>query len=432
MNAFLSNHMIEATRLTREGCLPEAFALLRRLLRGEQPAGAATGTPQEPASTLAERLPRTIDVDPETGETSDPIPNPAAFTAGTRLGSQWRPTDALGKSTLPQMREALRSFLDQIDQGGLAVGFGGRTRGLPARSAETLPDGAQFVTGAFSGDTGSRPYKLYIPSTYHGERVPLVVMLHGCTQSPDDFAAGTRMNALAEEHACLIVYPGQTQSANPQKCWNWFNPGDQQRDHGEPALIAGITHQVARDYAVDPKRIYVAGLSAGGAAASVMAQTYPDLYAAVGVHSGLACGAARDVPSAFAAMRHGAAAPQRPRCAGAATASRRVVPTIVFHADKDGTVHPCNGDEVIAQSGVAGALRTEMQRGKVPGGHAYSRTIHVDAAGKPVLEQWLVHGGGHAWSGGSAAGSYTDPQGPDASREMLRFFLDHPHGTYTV
>jgi poly(3-hydroxybutyrate) depolymerase len=160
-----------------------------------------------------------------------------------------------------------------------------------------------------------------------------------------------------------------------------------------------------------------------------MAQAYPDLYAAAGVHSGLACGAARDMPSAFTAMRQGASAAQQPGRGSATDGNQRIVPTIVFHADKDNTVHPRNGDQVITQSAAANDLRTEVQRGQVPGGHAYSRTLHTDAVGKPVLEQWLVHGGGHAWSGGSAAGSYTDPRGPDASREMLRFFLEHPHDT---
>jgi poly(3-hydroxybutyrate) depolymerase len=157
-----------------------------------------------------------------------------------------------------------------------------------------------------------------------------------------------------------------------------------------------------------------------------MAQAYPDLYAAVGVHSGLACGAARDMPSAFAAMRQGASGPQPSGQGSAPGTNRRIVPTIVFHADKDHTVNPRNGDQVIAQSAAASELRTAVQRGQVPGGHAYTRTLHTDAGGQPVLEQWLVHGGGHAWSGGSAAGSYTDPRGPDASREMLRFFLEHP------
>jgi poly(hydroxyalkanoate) depolymerase family esterase len=290
------------------------------------------------------------------------------------------------------------------------------------RAPEPLPDGASFTTHSFSNEAGSRSYKLYMPSTHRGELAPLVVMLHGCTQSPDDFAAGTRMNALAEEHGILVVYPAQAPAANAQKCWNWFSPGDQRRDRGEPSLIAGITRQIVRDHAVDARRVYVAGLSAGGAAAAIMGMTYSDLYAAVGVHSGLACGAAQDVPSAFAAMRQGAAGAS-PRPSGA----QRLMPTIVVHADRDGTVHPRNGDQVMAQAGAASpqGLRMEVEHGQVPGGHAYSRTVHLDGDGRAVLEQWLVHGGGHAWSGGSPAGSYTDPRGPNASREMLRFFLSH-------
>jgi len=319
------------------------------------------------------------------------------------------------------MPAALRGFLDKINQGG-------STQAARGRTTEALPDGAQFVQRSFDSPIGSRGYKLYIPGTHRGAPAPLIVMLHGCTQSPDDFAAGTRMNTLAEEHGCLIAYPGQTQAANAQKCWNWFNPADQGRDQGEPALIAGITRQIMDDHAIDPRRVYVAGLSAGGAAASIMGVAYPDLYAAIGVHSGLACGAARDMPSAFAAMRQGAPVVRRHGPGSTAASELRVLPTIVFHADKDNTVHPRNGDQVIAQSNAAGDLRTEVQRGQVPGGHAYSRTIHADRAGHPVLEQWVVHGGGHAWSGGSPQGSYTDQRGPDASREMLRFFLEHPLG----
>jgi poly(3-hydroxybutyrate) depolymerase len=202
-----------------------------------------------------------------------------------------------------------------------------------------------------------------------------------------------------------------------QKCWNWFNAADQRRGDGEPSLIAGIALEVVEEFSADPTRVYVAGLSAGGAAAAIMAGTYPDVFAAVGVHSGLACGAARDMPSAFTAM--GGRGASRPRGAGPA------LPTIVFHGDADNTVHPINGDHVVAQARATEATRNVVSRGMTPGGMAYTRTVQFDRAGREVIEQWVLHGAGHAWSGGSPRGSYTDPRGPDASREMVRFFLAH-------
>ena len=330
--------------------------------------------------------------------------------------------DRIKDALKPSMPEALRGLLDQIGQGGARMPGGGPAQPSPAEAP--LADGASFLARSFSNQAGSRPYRLYVPSGYDGQPVPLIVMLHGCTQSPDDFAAGTRMNAAAEQHTCLVAYPGQTSSANVQKCWNWFNEDDQQRDAGEPSIIAGITREVMGDYAVDSRRVYVAGLSAGGAAAAVMGDAYPDLYAAIGVHSGLACGAAHDMPSAFAAMQRG----------GDGTASRassrskplwRVVPAIVFHGDRDTTVNPRNGDAVVAQVAQS-ASRTRVEQGHVAGGHAWTRTLHDDVAGQVVVEQWMVHGGAHAWFGGSPAGTYTDPRGPDATAEMLRFFLHHP------
>jgi poly(hydroxyalkanoate) depolymerase family esterase len=285
-------------------------------------------------------------------------------------------------------------------------------------------DGGRFVERAYANQAGRRAYKLFIPAGQPQRPMPLVIMLHGCTQSPDDFAAGTGMNLQAEQQGCCVAYPGQPATANPSKCWNWFNPGDQRRGEGEPSLIAGITRQVMGAEDIDPCRVYVAGFSAGGAAAAIMAAAYPDLYAAVGVHSGLACGAARDLPSALAAMRQDGTMAFAERAPGPMAANRSSVPMIVFHGDQDKTVHPRNGDLVAAQAQAA-TRDSGREQGRVPGGHAYSRTIRRDAGGRVVLEQWVIHGAGHAWSGGSPAGSYTDPQGPNAAREMLRFFLEH-------
>jgi poly(hydroxyalkanoate) depolymerase family esterase len=292
---------------------------------------------------------------------------------------------------------------------------------------QTPPRGktGNFIAGSFANPAGTRPYKLYIPtSCYSGKALPLIVMLHGCTQTPDDFAAGTRMNALAEERGCFVLYPAQTQGANRSRCWNWFKRGDQRRDKGEPAIIAGMTREIMGRYEIDARKVYVAGLSAGAAMAAVMAAAYPDLYAAVGMHSGLAVGSAHDVPSAFAVMR---GTPQSsPRGAGSGP-RRQAIPLIVFHGDRDSTVHPQNSERVILESSDGNAVpshNVSVERGQVPGGHAYTRTLHFDPTGRVMLEHWLVHGAGHAWSGGSTRGSYTDPKGPDAARAMIRFFYE--------
>ena len=249
-------------------------------------------------------------------------------------------------------------------------------------------------------------------------------MLHGCTQNPDDFATGTRMNEAAERHKFLVAYPGQTGAANPHKCWNWFNTGDQRRDKGEPAIIAGITREIMGRYAVDPRRVYVAGLSAGGAAAAIMGETYPELYAAIGVHSGLACGAAHDVASAFAVMKNGGAGVTHH-----AGERSRIVPAIVFHGDRDPTVNARNGEDVVIQATQGTPMATRIEPGHSKDGRAFSRTVHLGADKKPVIEQWVVHGGGHAWFGGDPAGTFADPNGPDATKEMVRFFLEHPLAT---
>jgi poly(hydroxyalkanoate) depolymerase family esterase len=423
MNEALHADMLEATRLTRAGRLTEATALLQRALRREPVSDTGSGPTGEGAHAPTGRDSRIVDLIPKTIELTDPPPSPrTGHASGT--GASSRPADPTPGTARPHMPQALRRFLERIKRIHPEPGAGKLPRRSPPHAPDVVPDGGRFVAASYGNQAGSRAYKLYAPSGYRGQAVPLVVMLHGCTQSPDDFAAGTRMNVIAEEHTCLVAYPAQAASANSSKCWNWFRPSDQQRGQGEPSLIAGITWQIMRDYSVDAERVYVAGLSAGGAAAAIMGMTYPDLYTAVGVHSGLACGAAGDLPSAFAAMRQGEAVAVRQ-----SGDLRRMVPTIVFHGDRDTTVHPRNGDQVIAQSRATtmNHLQTTMRHGRAPGGYAYSVTLHTDARGQTILEHWVIHGAGHAWSGGSPAGSYTDPQGPDATREMLRFFLEHRH-----
>ena len=282
----------------------------------------------------------------------------------------------------------------------------------PKAPNRTSPVG-QFTSGSHTeGSAGMREYKLYIPPASFTEPLPLVVMLHGCTQNPDDFAAGTRMNEAALERGFYVLYPAQTQHANSSRCWNWFKHSHQKRGRGEPALLAGMTREVMSRYNINPQRVYVAGLSAGGAMAAILGDTYPDLFAAVGVHSGLATGSATNVQSALSVMQTGAA-PAAPIKASP--------PTIVFHGDKDATVNPAHGEHVIAAS--ASASKAEQKLVRCNNGRDFTHRVYKEDSGRVVAEHWTVHGAGHAWSGGSAQGSYTDSQGPDASGEMLRFFL---------
>jgi poly(hydroxyalkanoate) depolymerase family esterase len=390
--------MAEATRLTRQGRLAEATALIQRTLRnpprGEQP-------PQ-----------------PTDHDAPGPGAAPSELTA-LESGRPPRPADAVCRAgQRPACRpRALR-----------------RAAGARPRPAEPAPGAdrqrARFADLSYSNAAGTRAYKLYVPTGYTGQAVPLIVMLHGGTQSAGDFAAGTRMNELAERDTLIVAYPEQPASANTLKCWNWFRPGDQLTGTGEPSLIAGITGQIRRARAIDASRVYVAGFSAGGAMAAVMAAAYPDLYVAAGVHSGLPQGAAHDLPSALAAMRRGTSPRPRPSAAG--------IPMIVFHGDQDPIVNHVNADRLVdqgirafsaaAEHGDAPRHGVTTRRGKAPGGHSCTRAVYQDANGNTLIEHWTIHGGGHAWSGGSGQGSYTDPQGPDASAELLRFFAEHARG----
>ncbi len=358
--------MAEATAMTRAGRLAEATALIQSALRAGAPE-----TPPVPESR---------------------IPGPKAGPKADR-----------------SLRTGLRATLRRLAERARAIDVED-----PALDP-ALPPGAQFDTFSYVGPDGARDYRLYVPANRPEGPLPLVVMLHGCTQTPTDFARGTRMNPLAEEFGVLIAYPAQPGSANPNRCWNWFRPGDQRRDTGEPALIAGIVGKVIADHGADPARVYVAGLSAGGAAAAVLGAEYPDIFAAVGVHSGLPVGAARDLPSALGAMRSGPAV----------SGSPQPTPAIVFHGDADTVVHPRNGAAVALQTTSSQAGLTATARHDTAGGRGFTRTEHADGTGRILVEHWTLHGAGHAWSGGDAAGSHTDAAGPDASREMLRFFLTH-------
>ncbi len=398
--------MEEATRLTREGRLAEATAVIQRTLGG---TFSPTASPEGLSST-DEPMEATFHV-------VDRAPQPKAPSRPDRTNKH-----ALRRAPRPPRRhrgESPRS-------GNVSGDVSGATVDLP-EPAVVPARGRRFIERFYTNAAGTRSYKLYVPSGYKGQEVPLIVMLHGCTQNPDDFAAGTHMNTLAETLTFLVAYPAQDSGANMQGCWNWFKAADQQRGRGEPSIIAGITCEVLGEYHVDPGRVYVAGMSAGGAMAAIMGATYPDLYAAIGVHSGLAPGAADDLPSAFSAMQGGG--PATPRRDVPTGEPPRTVPAILFHGDHDRTVNPRNADHLLAHyraTTSTPAPQATTSRGQVPGGHAYTRATYHDAGGRAIVELWTVHGLGHAWSGGSLPGSYTDPRGPDASAEMVRFFHEHP------
>jgi poly(hydroxyalkanoate) depolymerase family esterase len=413
MTLDFSAAMRRALELTRGQNVMEATRVIQRALTRR---GRAAPPADEPLAS-ARLLPPAHDVAGTVGAAEPPRKTARTASAGDAAAER-RPS---GRPRRP-LGEVL-TLLRRADLPGIRPGSA-PTPILRKTPPVAVPEGADYLTRTFTSPAGSRDYKVYVPSGAEGRTLPLIVMLHGCTQNPDDFAQGTGMNRLAEEHGFIVAYPGQPSSANHSACWNWFHPAHQMREGGEPSIIAGVTRAVMAEFSVDGARVYVAGLSAGGAMAATMSATYPELYAAAGIHSGLPHRAAADLPSAFAAMR-GTSNPAASRRTKSRAKGR--VRTIVFHGANDKTVDPSNAEAILAdlRAGLS-ELGREARDNGVAGGRAYTRTIVTDARGVPHAECWTIDGLGHAWSGGSPEGSFTDDQGPDASREMLRFFLATP------
>jgi poly(hydroxyalkanoate) depolymerase family esterase len=408
MNMDFAARMRAAMKLTQEQKLMEATRVIQSALSGvNQPGSLADQAPR----AIEKRV---IDLTAEVVEPDDMIVRGAAADIRSEVSQPSR-IAAWARDIGELLKTRARSELPDFSLDAL-------TDARPSKIVE-IPDGAQFLSRSFACAAGSRNYKLYIPRRLKKSRPALFVMLHGGTQHGDDFAAGTRMNDLAEEHGFIVAYPSQSKAANASLCWNWFLPEHQKRGAGEPSIIAGITSEIVANYNVDPDRVFVAGLSAGGAMAAVMAATYPDMYAAVGVHSGLPYRSATDLPSAFAAMR-GNAGPRgrRSRKPREVADDSPRVRAIIFHGDADKIVHPSNGTGIVGGPKLGESI--ERAEARSSAGRSHTRTLIRDQSGVVVVEEWLLHGSGHAWSGGSPNGSYTDPHGPDASREMLRFFLD--------
>ena len=474
-NTSLAAQLGQATDMVRSGRLAEATQAIQQALAGSTGAATApfSGAPGRPAATPAAastgRAPKAAwrragahagvqdAVVIEPGARSAPA-SPASAAPGGAAGSACgrgrsadaRPQDPLQEQALQTVRATLQALsglpvlpvlpgLPGLDA-GTPLGEALQQRALrqPAASPAGAPRAAEqpgsFDHVALEHGGAGHSYRLYVPpGAASGAPLPLVLMLHGCTQNPDDFATGTHMNQAAAGAGALVLYPAQQRHSNPNACWNWFSPENQQRGSGELALLVDMVHDAMARHPVDPQRIYVAGLSAGGAMAALLAREYPELFAAVGVHSGLQAGAAHSMMGALSAMKSGAKG-----VAEAAPAARPgdLPALIVFHGDADTTVSPRNGEQLVqeaVQQLGQGAVRSEVQQGQSPAGQAYTRTLfhapRATSAGDANdvrIEQWTLHGAGHAWSGGTASGSHTDPRGVSATQEMLRFFLQHP------
>jgi poly(hydroxyalkanoate) depolymerase family esterase len=430
--------MLKATRLTGKGSLMDATRLIQRTLAGLTSTASGPTSSPETDRRAAGPASRTSDV---TDVVAKPPRQGDALAATPFTASPDRPAandPAPSRDVQPRVPEPISpNFV--LSPAPVQSPAAEPAAWAPPAAAET-PAAPVHRPGSFTESTiqfkGEQyAYRLYIPAspTPSGTEsahaatglLPLVVLLHGCKQNALDFAKGTGMNLLADQQQVVVLYPEQLSKANSGGCWNWFEPTHQTRS-GEPGMIAALARKIMAashgDVQIDPDRVYIAGLSAGGAMSAVVAELYPDIFAAVGVHSGLPAGAAKSMIGAFGAMRR-----------GGPVQTATAMPTIIFHGSSDTTVHPDNGEhvsnaarEALGNNGLE--LVKSEQTVRTQGQRPAQRVRYLDDSGKPYIEHWTVGDGGHAWSGGDAAGSYTDPQGPSASRAMLAFFLQHKKG----
>ncbi|MCV2363392.1 PHB depolymerase family esterase [Paucibacter sp. DJ1R-11] len=276
-----------------------------------------------------------------------------------------------------------------------------------------------WLPGVVMGAFGMRRYRLYQPSGIGvSERLPLMVMLHGCGQDANSFALSTRMNRLAERERFLVLYPEQDRLSNSQGCWNWFDT-DTGRAQAEAALILQCVDQVSLMHPVDKARVAIAGLSSGGSMAALLATRYPDRFKAVVMHSGVPPGFAHSASSALGAMRG-----RRTAIALTSEPSLQVSawpPLLAIHGDADAIVSPNNSEAASLLWAQAGGARSGTARHMRRGQRYPMSVTEFKCRGVTVAKLVTIDGLAHAWSGGAAGQAFSDAKGPDASRMIWAF-----------
>jgi len=312
---------------------------------------------------------------------------------------------------------------------------------MQEQSMRDASDGtnSEVVRGEYTSSEGTRPWRLFVPSrATNAMPSMLLVMLHGCTQSANDFAAGSRMDVVAEEQGYFVLYPEQLAKANARSCWNWFDAAHQMHGHGEPSLIAGMVNEIARKYAIDAARVHLVGVSAGAAMATLTAVAYPQQFATLTSASGIGWRAATDVVRALTVMQKGGGdgLPTSQMMIAAMGSTARAVPTLVLHGGRDAVVNAKNADDLATQwVGVHDALRARngepalladaAAATRSDNGYTVNERSWRDSKGSARVTLIRIEDLGHAWSGGSTVGTFTDAKGPDASRLIAAFCAAH-------